>query len=448
MMKIPKSAKIRIDAQGQALKGTIEFADKDVITLDNVDSINTVLRNIYEKEGNSLGDLINDKRIVIASSKVWDKYNLSNGKFFIKNDKVKDEPVVIRSTPTVVPTDSVPVTPVVDDSKKDTVVVSDPVVAEAPVVSSPVVSDPAPVVVPDTVLTDESDKEEEKEDVAVVHDDGALDVTDAKTSEKKKTNSKTKVKLKKIGVGALAVIAAGVVLCVGLKSIFDKDSSNSNTNDNKRNDDRRVDTSPIPESTPTLPSDEELIQGMIEEPEETEEVISYSDEDTYETGYVESEEIVEEGPTYDYSDKGSVVRYDDMETQLNVVNEICDSLRPCELENLVVGSDYDAIHTICSMRNNVLNGTCSPEYFTNCIIDYTYENSTVFGDKPIQEFGTLSPFGKYVVIVASETILPLCDKNYEYTTPENVYRLDVLYDSDDYMINDLYRYLTDKPKSK
>ena len=84
MMKIPKTAKIKIDTQGSDLKAFIEFPDKDVIKLDNVDSINTVLRNIYEKEGVSLANLLNAGRVIIRSTRVWDKYNVTGNGYFCK----------------------------------------------------------------------------------------------------------------------------------------------------------------------------------------------------------------------------------------------------------------------------------------------------------------------------------------------------------------------------
>lgn len=99
MLKIPKDAKITINAKGTTLKGDIEFSDKSIITLDNVTSINTVLHEIYETELITFGDLIRSGRVIIGSSKVWEKYDLIDKGYFSKiATKVDKKTVTTDST--------------------------------------------------------------------------------------------------------------------------------------------------------------------------------------------------------------------------------------------------------------------------------------------------------------------------------------------------------------
>ena len=93
MYKVPKNAKLILYVQGQELKGLIDYKDKTDITVSGVSSINNILRELYEKEGKSFADLINEGRVVINSGSVWEKFDLLDSMYFAKVGKEKPKKV-------------------------------------------------------------------------------------------------------------------------------------------------------------------------------------------------------------------------------------------------------------------------------------------------------------------------------------------------------------------
>lgn len=240
--------------------------------------------------------------------------------------------------------------------------------------------------------------------------DGAIDVGGATVTEERETKPKKGIKnLKRVGLAALALVVGGYILVGGYNNLFKKDKNNENNNDGK-NDDRYEQN---------IDADDEVYEVIPDNPDEVNR----------------------------YVDQGSVVQYDDMQTQIDSINEVCFTFEPCTLENLVVDSDREAIATINSMRNRVLNGTCDADTYLNNVVNYIFENGTIFDNKVIKGYDSLSTYAQYVVLVASQSVLQL-DINYDHTTAYNNYNFNVLVNSFDYMVNDTYTSLMNVSKTR
>ena len=364
--------------------------------------VNDMLDNLYAKEGKSLFELIADNTLVITK-RVWSKYELLNNKAIIRRTadekmtrattKKTTKPVEETSAPTIVPVESTPY--------------------QEEVTSSPVVipSVEEEVVTPEIVDTVSSE---------TISSDGAIDVGESSVSEttevrERKTNGSKGIKnLKRVGFTALALVVGGYILVGGFNNLFKKKDNNDhkdNHNDNHRYEENienfDVETTHEPEQYETFEDDPDTI--------------------------------------YRYVEQGSLVKYDDMQTQIDGINEVCFSFQPCQLENLVVDSDKDAISTICGMRNRVLNNACDTDTYLNNAVNYLFENGTIFDGKVIKGYDSLSPYAQYIVLVANQSILQL-NTNYEHTTAYNAYNFDILVNSFDYMINDTYTTLINNNK--
>ena len=391
MIKIPKNTVIKLDVQGRTLKGDIKFSDSDVITLKDVDSINTILRNIYEKESKTIKDLINEGRVVIGSSKVWDNYVLTSSGYFVKNAKEKVvERVVVEEPKTV------DIIPSEKEEAAEKVVVEEPKTVER--------IEETTKVVPEAVETTEKVTE------PVVGSDGAISVveTSDKKEETKKDTSETgtKIKLKTLGKYALALIAGGVILVHGLPIIENALSNLSNPD-------------------PTNPN-----KNQNEENSSYESVGAVEVDGDYGTTVITDDGIyVDETPNYYYEAEGNVYyeygfAYDDESIieQTQTVNNFCYENRTANFENLVVASDKDAIKKICDMRDAVINGTCSYYDFMNNICDYVISNSSRFNGKGVTSYYSLKPFAQYITLVCGQTML---QQDYTYQAPSGrVYPFD------------------------
>ncbi len=347
--------------------------------------INEKLNYIYAKTGKNLTQLISEK-VVSIKQNVWEKYSLEGKKIFVSIDK--------------------------DNTKK---------APEKQPVKQPEKKEP------------EKKEPEKKDNSPKKGDDGAVDVTgqatESKKDEEKKDNGKKGITLKKVAPYAIAaVIAIGSLVYAGGV----RDAARNNLPN-------------TPENTPIvyeISGEQQNEFTFNTSPEET--IVSYSFPAQEEPAQEESFAVATEaaGTTYRYVDEGSAVKYSDMDTQIQVINDACFGFKPCELQNLVVESDYSAIETISNMRNRVLNGSCDPATFMNNVVNYIFEGGTVFDGRVIKAFDSLSPFGQYIVLVSSQSILQLVP-NYEHTTTYNSYNFDILVNSYNYMVDATYRQLTD-----
>ena len=247
-----------------------------------------------------------------------------------------------------------------------------------------------------------SEEHEEIKDISTP--DGAIDVvvSDPTSEREERVKPRKGIKnLKRVSIAALAVVVGGYILVNGYNHLFKQHEDNKDNNDN-HNDNHRY-------------------------------------EETIEYPSVE--------PTVEPYNNGSVVNYDDMETQIDIINEACFNFQPCSLENLVVDSDREAIYTINNMRNKVLNNSCDADTFLNNIVNYIFENGTIFDGNVIKGYDSLTPYAQYIVLVASQSILQI-DTNYEHTTTYSNYNFDVLVNSFDYMVNATYLRLVDNNKTR
>ena len=188
--------------------------------------------------------------------------------------------------------------------------------------------------------------------------------------------------------------------------------------------------------------------GEIIDPSDEQEVTTNSVDEVV-AGYDHPAEFTEPAsalPEKPYYALGSDVPYDDMDTQIQLINDECFRYAPTSLYNLVYEDDRDAIFTIISMRNGIFEGRCNPDAYMDCIINYVFESGTTFDGKGIKSFDSLSPYGQYIVLVSAQSVLQL-NPNYACSTPINNYNYDTLCSSFDYMIDSSYRTLTNNSKT-
>lgn len=287
-----------------------------------------------------------------------------------------------------------------------------------------------PVAIPFEVKEETDTTTSEKEEIVTTtedeeKEDGAIDVVVAdpvKEEKKEKTKTKKGIKrLKTYGKVALVILTGGVILYhSGVKNFIEKNLLEGN--DNKNNEDS-VNDSDAYSMTQTNPG-EEVIH------------VSYDNN---------GESIVDYGESSGKNnyELGSIIENEDMETQIQTINDICFNYQPCSLYNLVVDSDRDAIYAINNMRNSVLTNNCDPETFLNNVVNYLYENGTIFDGKTIKTYDSLNSYARYIVLASSQSILQLCP-NYSHTTSSNDYNYSNLTSSFNYMVNEDYRYLTNR----
>ena len=127
----------------------------------------------------------------------------------------------------------------------------------------------------------------------------------------------------------------------------------------------------------------------------------------------------------DYKALGSIVEYDDMNTQLAVIDDLTFRDELFEFQNLVVDDDKDAIGILNGLRNQIFEGTLSKEDFMRIIVDYVFNNNRHICGKFIEEYNNLHPFGQYIVIRMSQGILQDCrgynDGMYNFNTLVTLY---------------------------
>ncbi len=405
-MTIPKRARIIVDLQGQTLKGYVELPTKEVLKLESMNEINSVLQEIYDKENVTIADLIGDKRLIIVSAKVFEKYNITDNKLFYrikKEDKLsleetgeKEETIVPES---LTPLDDKTHIETDDDEKLDSLDV----------------------------------KEEKEEDEAV--DDGSIEVkpstSDSKELKEEKVTKKKGIKLRKVCVRVLAGLTGIVLTGMGINYIINymHKKSNNGSDDYANDHNYQIDINDDGnEYSYNLPSDESIIideeQGVyIENPQED---VNYS-----------PFEFVD----YNYGSLGSSLDYEDMATQLDVIDNYAIRNEQFQFENLVIADDYDAIYAINNMRNDVLNGSCDNKTFMDTIVRYVFENNNYINGSFIESYNSLHPYAQYIVTRISQGMLQTC---YDY----NNYDVQTLIDTYNTIGSELYTSLTANTKTK
>ena len=225
------------------------------------------------------------------------------------------------------------------------------------------------------------------------------------------SNKKT-IKGLKICAGALALIAAGVILSHNYGLLFKKNNNNNTRNDDNNN-----------------PRYEDSIgnTGVLNEVDEP----VYINNDVYEEGK--------------YRNYGSEVVEEDMETQLNIINTECFTFEPRVFDNIVIDSDKQTLHAIGNARNNALTDKNNVTPVIDSYVKYVFEGSTMFDGNVVKAYDYLSPYAKYIVLVSGESLLSLCpDYNYSTVYNEDGYYFESLIDEFDNLIDQTYRELTGK----
>ena len=414
MMKIPKTAKIKIDTQGSDLKAFIEFPDKDVIKLDNVDSINTVLRNIYEKEGVSLANLLNAGRVIIRSTRVWDKYNVTGNGYFCKIVKDVDKKVIKDDSTKTEPTKVEPVKtePVKTEPAKSEPVKTEPVKTE-PAKTEPVKAEPVKT---EPVKTEPVKAEPVKAEPK--KSNGTVTRTKGDSSNAKVTKGKTRILLRDVNRNSLVWFSLLVLTTIGITGtihiIKHRKSNNSNPSNNN-NEYRQEISNDDKQYTANLPSDEELInnRSVYEEVFHPEE--NASNQEYVDYGYQENQGR--------YAYLGSCVEDKDMRMQLDEIDNSVYQQRQFQYENYVVADDFDAIYAISNLRNAVLNHICSPKEFLDQVVEYIFEDGYYVNSSFIEKYESLNPLAKFIVIRMTQGVMQW-DTNYTKYVNGELYNFD------------------------
>ena len=160
------------------------------------------------------------------------------------------------------------------------------------------------------------------------------------------------------------------------------------------------------------------------------------------TFFVEREytEPVDTSNYQPFTNLGSSVSYDSMDEQIQAINNLCNSMQLTHLEELVVDEDYQSIAVVNFIRNEVLSNRYDTKAFIDNAVNYIYENGNNFAGNQIKQFNELTPYAKYIVLTAVQTMLPNC-KGYYHNTEYgeyNEYSLSVALDEEvNYIANRL-----------
>jgi len=347
MIEIPKETKIKIYLQGKALKADVIDADNNEITILGAESINTFLRKIYEAENNSLGDLIREGRVRISSTKVWDRFSLAGNRFFCEvKDMSKDELLKEEAERKAREKQQK-----LEEQRKEQERKRAEELAKRKAEEEKARKE----------AEEKARKEAEEKAQQKKKDNGDQE----KEEKEEKDKTKKGVKIRNFFVRAIAVAGVGWVLCWVANELFKgKPTNNETTDDNIY----RVDI------------DEDGNQYTY----------NLSDEEVYEQVY--------NNQTGRYENLGSAIDYDDMETQLGVIDNCVIRDELFGFENIVVADDYEAIRTISNLRADVINGNLDNKKFIDILVDYIFGGNKYINGSINEEYNSLHPYGQYVAI--------------------------------------------------
>ena len=319
MNKDPKTV-YKIYVQGSVLKANVIVNDALIDKLDNANEINRVLETIYLRENTNLLELIKDKRVVISSSKVWDKYQVTANKYF---------------------------TTLVKEGEK----------------TPPVKEDNPP-------------KKDEDDD-------------DTKDSPKR-------VKLRSVGTKILLWSTFGVMVYAGIAAIINHVNKNSTRNyvppTNDDEDQYRV----------TINDNGNIYTYNMKEDDLVQEA--------YKPEAYKEEKTNDDSNTYDYTSYGSSIGYEELNVQLDSIDRctIHNVDKLYQFEILVVNDDVNAVKAFSDMRNDVINGVCSPEDFCDTMIKYIFENGSYINGNFVERYHSTHPYAQYIFVRGTQGILGKC----------------------------------------
>ena len=333
-----KETRVKIYLQGKALKADVSDSENEM-TIIGVESINTFLRQFYEAEGNTIGDLINDGRVRIASTKVWDRYSLAGNRFFCEvKDLAHDE--LLR-----------------EEEERKAREEQKRLEEERKEYERKRAEELAKRKAEEEKARKEAEEKARKE----AEEKGE---EDDKEEKEEKGKPKKGVKFRNFCVRTLAVVAAGFLLCEAVKLFKHDDTENENTND-------------------------DIYTGELDLDGE-QYTYNLNDNDVIEQVY--------ENKTGRYESLGSIIDYDDMETQLEVIDNCVIRDELFGFENLVVPDDYEAVRTISNLRTDVINGNLENTKFIDMLVDYIFGGNKYVNGNIIEEYNSLHPYSQYSVV--------------------------------------------------
>ena len=407
--------KIIISSYGQSLIAIVTNEDKteDTILGRNVEEINRKLDILKNQQHKSFDELVKEKIIVIDPEK---------RKFIMDNFTFDKEGHITKNN---------------SDTKKPEKASSEEAKAPEEVKTSP---------------------EAVSSDFSKVNEDGSIDVTENeeeknnkrnrrsdKYKSKEKKKSKGIKKFKVIGATALAAIVIAGAGRIGYRLAGGTDNvvkNNFSSQDDKYEVTVTYDGAPVG----YLPGEPGFEQNITGNP-------APYDQDSATYGSL---------GTADYSDS--------MEDQLNYINEVCfynipqiynfmngqpleGSVQSCNLHNLVVESDRDAVREMVNLRNMVVQNAYNSRNTTltrndvinvlNQYINYVFEGGNSINGRTVKSYYSLSPYSQYVITVLGQSLLQLCP-DYSYKTTNNSYNFENLSSTFEGMSNITYSSLIQK----
>ena len=461
--------KIDLYLSGKKLTAMLHRNSGDREILIGESKINSFLESLYLIEGKSFGELVSSGLIVIKDD-IWKEVELKDNRKFVKKtiakpvptpvptpkndaaeltnfDEIVKELIKLNPTANIVPT---PVTTaglyeITSDLPGDKLVLPKGFEYNDKngITNKHHTKNGSYIVINVKQLVKENSPEAQPEKpinhAQQTNSDGSVDpiIEDEKNSASKPKKGIKNFKAKLIKSASIigALVIGGYAIYGGINNAIKNNTTNTNDGEKLTYeiDGSTVDSSYTEPETVISP---EAFQAQDNN--------NYADEDYFTDGQnhdVYYEPISdEERFTQPYADYGSNITFDDMETQIQEINNICFSHEPCYLENLVVEDDFGTMMVVNGYRNDVLSKRKSAYDYMNEIVNYVFENGTEFNGYNIKSFESLSPFAKYIVLVSGQSMLQFTP-NYSHQTSMNNYDAHMLSVSFDYEVDSIHRTL-------
>ncbi len=354
-INVSKDAVVKIIVQKSVLKADVIEKNGDIFVYGDSNSVNAVLRSIYEKEDITLGDLIRSGRVVIDSDKVWDNYEVVGDAYFVKRTDVKEK----------------------EEKEK-----------EAKALKEKAEREKAEREKAEREKAEREGREKAAREKAEkeAREKAAKEKTKEKGSSSEDDDSKKRIRLTHINKKAIAWTLFGIfgIACIytWVKGKTGNNTVNTNTTNTRYEDSN---------NTYTGNSNSYVSQT-------TGKTVTYTEPET------------PEYDTYDYSSLGSSIVSEDMETQLSSIERITNKNmnKTYNFENLVIDDDYNTVKIFSDMRNKVITGNCSPEDFVECMVKYINEGGEYIDGCPVERFYSLYPYSRFIIARGTQGILTKC----------------------------------------
>ena len=133
-------------------------------------------------------------------------------------------------------------------------------------------------------------------------------------------------------------------------------------------------------------------------------------------------------------------RHDTMQNLLEDIHIACFEYVIVQFDHLCPEEDQSTVRAIAQMRNDALEGKCTPEEFVIEFARYGYGNDTIFNNQRVKGYGHLSFISQYIILEMGRWMIELCP-DIHFMVEANYFDYDIITDSYDYMIDYSYDHL-------